>query len=64
MTFHFPFRKKKSKENHIYKNLSKNEIKTFTISAVGGSLEFYDFVVYIYFATIMSKLFFQNKVQQ
>ena len=60
MTFHFPFRKKKSKENHIYKNLSKNEIKTFTISAVGGSLEFYDFVVYIYFATIMSKLFFQN----
>lgn len=38
--------------------LSKQEIKTFILSALGGALEFYDFVVYIYFATIMSRLFF------
>ncbi|APJ03526.1 MFS transporter [Silvanigrella aquatica] len=43
--------------------LSREEFKTFTISALGGSLEFYDFVVYVYFATIMSKLFFDTSSQ-
>ncbi|APJ03525.1 MFS transporter [Silvanigrella aquatica] len=42
------------------KPLTRNEIKTFSISALGGALEFYDFVVYVYFATIMSTLFFDN----
>lgn len=40
------------------KKLSKNEIKTFLISSLGGALEFYDFVVYIYFSSIISKHFF------
>ncbi len=42
------------------KILTREEMKTFSISALGGSLEFYDFVVYVYFATIMSHLFFDT----
>ena len=48
-------------KNKIEKQaLTREEVKTFTISALGGSLEFYDFVVYVYFATIMSRLFFDT----
>lgn len=41
------------------KKLTRNELKTFLISSLGGALEFYDFVVYIYFSTIISSLFFE-----
>lgn len=37
--------------------LSREEFKTFSISALGGSLEFYDFVVYVFFAQIIAQLF-------
>ncbi|MBP9723096.1 MAG: MFS transporter [Gammaproteobacteria bacterium] len=36
----------------------KKEIKVFGISALGGALEFYDFIVYVFFAHIIGKLFF------
>src|SRR5438105_4065287 len=38
--------------------LTREEMKTFSISALGGSLEFYDFVVYVFFAQIIAELFF------
>ncbi|KAB8033804.1 MFS transporter [Fluviispira multicolorata] len=41
-------------------SLTRDEIKTFTISALGGSLEFYDFVVYVFFAQIIAQLFFDS----
>lgn len=44
--------------NIIEKKLTKKEMKLFAISSLGGALEFYDFVVYIYFSSIISKLFF------
>ncbi|WGL60465.1 MFS transporter [Pigmentibacter sp. JX0631] len=44
--------------NIAEKKLTKKEMKLFFISSLGGALEFYDFVVYIYFSTIISKLFF------
>ena len=52
------FQKKENQSEN--KTLTREEMKTFTISALGGSLEFYDFVVYVYFATIMSRLFFDT----
>jgi MFS family permease len=42
------------------KTLTFEDMKTFLISALGGSLEFYDFVVYVYFASIMAHLFFDT----
>jgi MFS family permease len=53
----------KAHQDFEKKPLTREELKTFTISALGGSLEFYDFVVYVYFATIMSKLFFDTSSQ-
>ncbi len=52
----------KAEENFQAENkkLTRQEIKIFSLSAIGGSLEFYDFVVYVYFASIMSNLFFQT----
>lgn len=38
--------------------LTKQEIKIFAVSAIGSALEFYDFVVYVYFANIISEIFF------
>lgn len=38
--------------------LSKQDIKTLLLSAFGGMLEFYDFVVFIFFAKIIGEHFF------
>lgn len=38
--------------------LKSRDLKTFIVSAIGGSLEFYDFVVYVFFAQLIAKLFF------
>lgn len=43
--------------------LSKNDIKTFFISALGGGLEFYDFIIYIFFAQVIAKVFFDSSSQ-
>jgi MFS family permease len=41
-------------------NAIKKDFKTFAISAVGGALEFYDFIIYVFFASIIGKLFFDT----
>lgn len=38
--------------------LSKQDIKTLTLSSLGGALEFYDFIVFLSFANILQQLFF------
>ena len=38
--------------------LSRHQAKTLVLSALGGALEFYDFVVFVFFATTMGTLFF------
>lgn len=43
--------------------LSKSDIKTFCISALGGGLEFYDFIIYIFFAQVIAKVFFDSSSQ-
>lgn len=39
-------------------SLSRKDIQTLGLSALGGTLEFYDFVIYVFFATVLGKLFF------
>ena len=38
--------------------LSRSQIKTLTLASLGGALEFYDFVVFVFFASTMGALFF------
>ncbi len=38
--------------------LRANDYKTLLLAALGGALEFYDFIIFVYFATTLSELFF------
>src|SRR5690348_10981109 len=38
--------------------LGRRDIRTLTLAALGGALEFYDFVVFVFFAIPLSHLFF------
>ena len=38
--------------------LSRGDIKILSLSALGGALEFYDFIIFVYFATVIGHLFF------
>jgi MFS family permease len=39
-------------------SLTRSELKILSLSALGGILEFYDFIIFVYFATSIGKLFF------
>lgn len=38
--------------------LSRNDARTLALSALGGALEFYDFIIFVFFAVVIGKLFF------
>ncbi|MBB5208921.1 MFS transporter [Chiayiivirga flava] len=38
--------------------LRRHEVRTLALGALGGALEFYDFIVFVYFATVLGALFF------
>ena len=38
--------------------LTRNDLRTLGLSALGGTLEFYDFVVFVFFANVLGALFF------
>ena len=40
------------------RTLGQRDYKTLALSALGGTLEFYDFVSYVFFATVLGGLFF------
>ena len=44
--------------NTQYRQLNGQDYKTLSLSALGGALEFYDFIVYAFFASMISELFF------
>jgi MFS family permease len=39
-------------------NLSRSDYRTLVLAALGGALEFYDFVIFVFFAVVIAKLFF------
>ena len=45
-------------EGHFQRSLDRNDIRTLALAALGGALEFYDFIIYVFFATLISQLFF------
>ena len=38
--------------------LTRSDYKTLSLSALGGALEFYDFIIFMFFAAVVGKLFF------
>src|ERR1700744_5906983 len=38
--------------------LSSSEIRTLALASLGGALEFYDFVIFVFFTSVIGKLFF------
>lgn len=38
--------------------LNRGDYKTLSLSALGGALEFYDFIIFVFFAAVFGKLFF------
>jgi MFS family permease len=39
-------------------SLSRDQLRTLALASLGGALEFYDFVIFVFFATTMGTLFF------
>ncbi len=39
-------------------NLSRNDYRTLALAALGGALEFYDFIIFVFFAVVIAQLFF------
>ncbi len=38
--------------------MHRGDIKTLLLAALGGALEFYDFIIFVFFAAVIGKLFF------
>lgn len=39
-------------------SLNRNDYRTLSLAALGGALEFYDFIIFVFFAVAISQLFF------
>ena len=37
--------------------LNRQDYKTLTLAALGGALEFYDFIIFVFFAAVVGELF-------
>lgn len=40
------------------RKLNRQDYKTLTLAALGGALEFYDFIIFVFFAAVIGELFF------
>ncbi|WGO84726.1 hypothetical protein QG404_07655 [Arsenophonus apicola] len=43
----------------VARPLNRQDYKTLGLSSLGGTLEFYDFVIFVFYAKIISQLFFR-----
>lgn len=44
--------------------LGAQDYKTLILAALGGALEFYDFIIYVFFAVVIGKLFFPAEMPE
>ncbi|WP_028454949.1 MFS transporter [Chitinilyticum litopenaei] len=45
-------------EIDAHRPLNRQDYRTLGLSALGGALEFYDFIIFVFFAALLGKLFF------
>jgi len=50
--------------NNTMQKLSGQDYKTLALAALGGALEFYDFIIYVFFAVVIGKLFFPAEMPE
>lgn len=48
----------------VARPLNRSDYKTLSLSALGGALEFYDFVIFVFFAAVVGKLFFPAEMPE
>ncbi|WON77620.1 MFS transporter [Serratia sp. UGAL515B_01] len=46
------------------RRLNRQDYKTLTLAALGGALEFYDFIIFVFFAAVMGDLFFPADIPE
>lgn len=44
--------------------LNRQDYKTLTLAALGGALEFYDFIIFVFFAAVVGELFFPAHIPE
>ncbi|WP_338803730.1 MFS transporter [Xenorhabdus griffiniae] len=49
---------------HHNRPLNKQDYKTLSLAALGGALEFYDFIIFIFFAVALGELFFPADIPE
>lgn len=45
-------------DSHCTPRLTRQDYKTLSLAALGGALEFYDFIIFVFFAAVIGELFF------
>lgn len=46
------------------RQLSNQQLRILSLAAIGGTLEFYDFIIFVFFADVLGKLFFATNVPE
>ncbi|OKP01690.1 alpha-ketoglutarate permease [Xenorhabdus eapokensis] len=49
---------------HHNRPLNKQDYKTLSLAALGGALEFYDFIIFVFFAVALGELFFPADIPE
>lgn len=50
--------------SHLARPLNRQDYKTLTLAALGGALEFYDFIIFVFFAAVVGELFFPADIPE
>lgn len=52
------YRMQDQTQHHAARPLNKNDCKILGLASLGGALEFYDFIIFVFFTVVLGKLFF------
>lgn len=47
-----------------HRSLNRRDYKTLSLSALGGALEFYDFIIFVFFAAVIAQVFFPPEIPE
>ncbi|WP_343554253.1 MFS transporter [Pantoea sp.] len=51
-------------DTHTTRRLNGQDYKTLSLAALGGALEFYDFIIFVFFAAVIGELFFPPDIPE
>ena len=51
-------------ELNTTRRLNRQDYKTLSLAALGGALEFYDFIIFVFFAAVIGQLFFPPDIPE